>query len=96
VWSTKNWELPLQYSIREPLKSYLPDFGLEAMPLSYNWDCENAIIFVCDGTLETLRNFYLDRRSAEVTVRDDTDYDLERCLAQRWSAATTPGFSWKN
>ena len=77
VWSTKNWELPLQYSIREPLQSYLPDFGLEAMPLSYNWDCENAIVFVCDGKLEQLRNYYLGKRSNAVEVNDYTDYETE-------------------
>ena len=77
VWSTKNWELPLQYSIREPLQSYLPNFGLEAMPLSYNWDCENAIVFVCDGKLEKLRKYCLGKRSAEVEVKDYTDYELE-------------------
>lgn len=77
VWSTKHWELPLQYSIREPLQSYLPTFGLEAMPLSYNWDCENAIVFVCDGNLEMLRKYYLERRSADVEVKDYTDYDSE-------------------
>lgn len=77
VWSTKNWELPLQYSIREPLQSYLPNFGLEAIPLSYNWDCENAIVFVCDGKLQQLRKYYLDKRSAEVKVNDFTDYKLE-------------------
>nr|WP_161501413.1 WG repeat-containing protein [Rhodopirellula sp. SM50] len=77
VWSTKNWELPLQYSIRDPLQSYLPNFGLEAMPLSYNWDCENAIVFVCDGELEKLRRYCLAKRSAEVEVNDYTDYELE-------------------
>ena len=74
VWSTKNWELPLQYSIRDPLQSYLPNFGLEAMPLSYNWDCENAIVFVCDGKLEQLRKYYLGKRSTAVEVKDYTDY----------------------
>ena len=77
VWSTKTWELPLQYSIREPLKSYLPNFGLEAMPLSYNWDCENAIVFVCDGDLDKLRKCCLAKRSAEVEVNDHTNYELE-------------------
>jgi hypothetical protein len=77
VWSTKNWELPLQYSIRDPLQSYLPSFGLEALPLSYNWDCENAIVFVCDGQLEQLRNYYLGKRSADVKVNDYTDYRTE-------------------
>jgi WG containing repeat len=77
VWSTKHWELPLQYSIREPLQSYLPNFGTEALPLSYNWDCENAIVFVCDGNLEMLRKFYLARRSADVKVEDNTNYDSE-------------------
>lgn len=77
VWSTRNWELPLQHSIQEPLKTYLPNFGLEAMPLSYNWDCENAIVFVCDGGLEKLRTYYLGKRSADVEVKDYTDYELE-------------------
>jgi hypothetical protein len=77
VWSTKNWELPLQYSIREPLQSYLPNFGLEAMPLSYNWDCENAVVFVCDGKLDQLRGYLLDKRSAEVEVNDYTDNESE-------------------
>ena len=77
VWSTRNWELPLQYSIRDPLQSYLPNIGFEAMPLSYNWDCENAIVFVCDGELEQLRNFYLGKRSAAVKVNDYTDYEME-------------------
>jgi hypothetical protein len=77
VWSTQKWELPLKYSLRDPLQSLLPDFGLEAMPLSYNWDCENAIVFVCDGNLEKLRKFYLDKRSADVEVKDHTNYVLE-------------------
>ena len=77
VWSTSNWELPLQYSIREPLQSYLPNFGLEAMPLSYNWDCENTIVFVCDDNLEKLRRYCLGKRSAEVEVDDHTDYESE-------------------
>ena len=77
VWATKNWPLPLRYSIRDPLKSYLPDFAVKAMPLSYNWDCENAIVFVCDGSLETLRKWYLKKRSETVKVRDHTDYDSE-------------------
>jgi len=77
VWSTRNWELPLQYSIRDPLQTYLPTFGLEAMPLSYNWDCENAIVFVCDGKLEQLRKYYLGKRSAVVKVNDYTNYETE-------------------
>ncbi|MEM9644517.1 MAG: WG repeat-containing protein [Planctomycetota bacterium] len=77
VWSTKNWELPLQYSIREPLRSYLPSFGLEAMPLSYNWDCENAIVFVCDGKLAQLREHFLGKRSAKVEVIDYTNDETE-------------------
>lgn len=77
VWSTSQWELPLQYSIRNPLKSYLPDFSNEAKPLSYNWDCENAIVFVCDGNLERLRKFYLSKRSDDVEVKDYTDYGSE-------------------
>ena len=77
VWSTPNWELPLQYAIRDPLQSYLPELGLEAMPLSYNWDCENAIVFVCDGKLEELRKFYLDKRSSNVEVKDHTNYESE-------------------
>ncbi len=77
VWATKNWELPLQYPIRDPLQSYLPTFGLKAMPLSYNWDCENAIVFVCDGKLEQLRKYYLGKRSTAVEVKDYTDYEME-------------------
>lgn len=77
AWSTRNWERPLQNSIRKPLQSYLPDFGLEAVPLSYNWDCENAIVFVCDGNLEQLRKYYLAKRSAGVEVNDYTDYETE-------------------
>ncbi len=77
VWATENWALPLQYSVREPLKSYLPGFVLEAMPLSYNWDCENAIVFVCDGKLERLREHCLGKRSTEVEVHDNTDYESE-------------------
>ena len=77
VWSTKNWELPLKNAIREPLKSFLPNFGLQAMPLSYNWDCENAIVFVCDGNLEQLRRYLLGKRSADIEVRDHTNYTVE-------------------
>lgn len=73
VWSTRNWELPLQYSIREPLQSYLPDFVLEAMPLSYNWDCKNAIVFVCSGDLEKLQKFCLEKQSTEVKVTDHSN-----------------------
>lgn len=77
VWSTTNWELPLRNSVRPPLQSYLPDFVLEAMPLSYNWDCENAIVFVCDGSLEMLRQYYVNRGADGVNVRDYTNYDID-------------------
>ena len=45
--------------------------------MSYNWDCENAIVFVCDGKLEQLRKYYLGKRSKNVKVNDFTDNKLE-------------------
>jgi hypothetical protein len=53
----------------------LPNLGLEAMPLSYEWDCENAIVFVCVSRLEGLRKFYLVKRSAEIEVQGDSRYE---------------------
>jgi hypothetical protein len=84
VWSTTNWELPLKYSIREPLESYLPNFGLEALPLSYNWDCKNAIVFVCDGNVQKLREFFLNKQSDAVRVKDWTNFESEPGKVEMW------------
>ena len=41
--------------------------------MSYNWDCKNAIVFVCSGDLEKLQLFCLEKQSAEVKVTDHSN-----------------------
>ncbi len=74
MWATNQPERPLVNSVRDPIKQFLPERGLQALPLSYNWDCKNAVVFVFDGDLDAFRKFLLDKRSDSLEVRDFSEH----------------------
>lgn len=72
VWKTDCWEKPVGYSVKAPLKDFLPPGTIEALPLDYNWDgVKNAIVFVSNESIKTLRSWFKQTFGKQVKIFGD-------------------------
>ncbi|TVP95369.1 MAG: WG repeat-containing protein, partial [Planctomycetaceae bacterium] len=78
VWKTETWDEPIRNAVSEPLSTFLPETLIEALPLSYNWGrVKNAIVFVSDGSLEQVSDWYQKRCKGKGKLSDYTDFEAE-------------------